>query len=169
MKIAPTDPKETTELAELLKNIDNLNMDYGLALSDEMFQCQPYFLSTLFGYQLDVMPQEFNEIMKIYFLIWGYYKAKKEIPTKKITKADFEKIQLRHIQMLKYAEGEANPKEVSNIYANDLENVKSKSLWAAILLRFNTQPVLIKLNAQSKGVILVGLKSFIEFFDSCNI
>jgi len=169
MNLTHSDLKETTELAELVKKVDNLNIGYVNALSEEIFQRQPFFLTVLLGYRLDVTPEELEEIMKIYFLIWEYFKANRKVPTKIVTEADFEKIQSRHIQMLKYVEGESDQKENSNVYAYDLEKIKSKSLLTAVLFRYNTRPVLIKMDEQSKGVIFVGIKSFIECFENSDI
>jgi hypothetical protein len=169
MKLTHLDFKETTELAELVKKIDDLNVGYVNTLSDEIFQRQPFFLTVLLGYRLDVTTEELEEIMKIYFLVWEYFKVKKKVPTKKVTEADFEKVQSRHIEMLKYAEGESDQKEISNVYAHDLEKIVSKSLLTVVLFRYNTRPVLIKMDEQSKGVILVGIKSFIECFENSEI
>jgi len=169
MEFTNSDFKETTELAELVKKIDNLNTEYVNALSDEIFQRQPFFLTVLLGYRLDLTAEEFEEIMKIYFLIWEYFKAKRKIPTKKVTEADFEKIQSRDMKMLKYAEGESDQKEISSVYAYDLEKIKSKSLLCTVLFRYNTRPVLIKMDEQTKGIIFVGIKSFIECFEYSEI
>jgi hypothetical protein len=104
--------------------------------------------------------------MKIYFLIWEYFKQNKKIPTKKITESDFEKIQNRNIKMLQYTQGELEPNGTLKIYSNDLQNLKSKALLAAILFNFNNKPVLSKMQTGKKGIILVGIKSFIECFET---
>lgn len=166
MKFTHSDFKESIELAELIKKVDNLNSGYVNALLEEIFQRQPFFLTVLLGYRFDVKPEELEEIMKIYFLIWEYFKTNKKIPTKKVTEADFEKIQYRHIQMLKYVEGESDHKEISKVYEYDFEKIKSKSILTAVLFRYNTRPVLIKMDAQSKGIIYIGIKSFIECFEN---
>ena len=55
--------------------------------------------------------------------------------------ANFEKVQLRQIEMLKYMEGESGRKEIGQITSSDLVNIKSKELLTAVLVRYYT-PVL---------------------------
>lgn len=162
MKLTNSDFKETAELANLVRKIDNLNVDYVNSISDEIFQLQPFFLTVLLGYRFDVKPEELDEIMKIYFLIWEYFRNNKNVQTKKVTEADFEKIQSRHVEMLKYIEGEFNQEEIQNIYSYDIEIIKSKSLLTAVLFRYHTRPVLIKMDEESKGIVFIGIKCFIE-------
>lgn len=166
MKPTYSDSKVPIGLAALLAKVDNLNEETVHRLSDEMFQSQPFFLAVLLGYRLDVTPEELEEIMKIYFLIWEYFKGDKNVLTKKITEDDFEKTQTRHIAMLKYTDGESDEEEISNIYARDLDKIKSKSLLAAVLFRYNTRPALMRMDGQTKGIILFGIKGFIECFEA---
>jgi hypothetical protein len=166
LKITDQDLNEVKELAGLLVKIDNIDEKYAHEISDEIFKQQPFFLSVLMGYYLDTTPEELEEIMKIYFLIWEYFKQQKSLPTKKVTEAYYEKIQNRNIQMLKYAEGEPKQSEVMKIYSNDLLNLKSKALLTAVLFRFNNRPVLLKMDEKKKGIITFGIKSFIECFET---
>ena len=110
--------------------------------------------------------EELEEIMKVYFLIWEYFKHNKNIQAHKITQEHFEKIQNRNIHMLRYVEGERNQDVVSEVYANDLKSLQSKSLWTTILYSFNSRPVLLKMDQESRGAIFIGIKSFIECFES---
>jgi len=89
---------------------------------------------------------------------------KKNVQTKKITQIVFEKIQDRNISMLKYAEGES-PGQQTIIYDHDLQNLKSKALMTAIFFRFNNQPTLVAMDSKMKGIILIGIKTFIECFE----
>jgi hypothetical protein len=166
MKITQKDFNETTKLAGLLTKIDNLSPEYVNSLSDEMFQRQPFFLTVLLGYRFDVTTEELEEIMKIYFLIWEYFRPSKNVQTKQVTKTYFEKIQDRNIEMLKYIEGEHKQDGKMNVYSYDLEKVKSKALLTAVLYRYKSRPVLLKMDEQSKGIIFVGMKSFIECFET---
>jgi len=49
---------------------------------------------------------------------------------------------------------------------SDLQNLKSKSLLAAIFYRFQNRQVLRKMAFENKGIILIGIKSFIECFET---
>ena len=166
MKITQKDFDETTELAGLLTKIDNFSSEDVDTLSDEIFKRQPFFLTVLLGYRFDVTPEELEEIMKIYFLIWEYFKTNKNVQTKPVTESYFEKVQDRHIKMLKYVEGETTQNDKMNIYSYDLDNLKSKALITAVLYRYNSRPTLLKMDKKSKGIVLVGIKSFIECFET---
>ncbi len=166
MKITRKDYNELKELAELLSKIDRIDSEYVKTISAEIFKQQPFFLAILMGYSLDVSPEELEEIMKIYFLIWEYFKSKNKVLNKKVTETYFEKIHSRNIKMLKYVEGEHTQQDKTNIYSDDLQNLESKALLTSILLRYNNRPVLIKMDETSKGIILLGIKSFIECFET---
>jgi Asp-tRNA(Asn)/Glu-tRNA(Gln) amidotransferase C subunit len=166
MKITPQDFNEVAELVGLRSEIDNMDAENVREISDEMFKQQPFFLTVLLGYRLDTSPEELDEIMKIFFLIWEYFKRNENIQTKKITEADFEKIQSRYIQMLQYVSDEPEWNDKLKIYSNDLENLKSKALLTAIFFRYNNRPVLSKMDNKKKEIILVGLRSFIECFET---
>lgn len=166
MKITQKDFDDTAEVAGLLAKIDNLNSEDVNTLSDEIFKRQPFFLTVLLGYRLDVTPEEHEEIMKIYFLIWKYFRTKKNVQTKPVTENYFEKVQNRHIKMLKYVEGEPTENDKMNIYSYDLGNLKSKALLTAVLYRYNSRQTLIKMDKKIKGISFVGIKSFIECFET---
>lgn len=166
MKITSQDYSEANELAKLQVKVDNLSPEYVTEISDEIYQRQPFFLTVLLGYRLDTTMEELEEIMKIYFLIWEYFKHNKNVKTKKVTAAYFEQVQNRNIRMLHYAEGEHEHHDKLNIYSNDLQNIKSKALIATVLFRYNNRPVLSKMEEKKKGIILVGIKSFIECFEA---
>lgn len=66
--------------------------------------------------------------------------------------------------MLKYADGESSGQRTA-IYDHDLQNLKSKALMTAILFQFNSQPNLSDMDGEMKGMILIGIKTFIECFE----
>ncbi len=164
--MAQKDQKETKQLAEIIAKVDSIDAEYVNAISDEIFKKQPFFLTVLLGYRFDVEPLELEEIMRLYYMVWEYFKLKENIPAKKIGEKDFEKVQNRHIEMFKYTTKEESASDRMNIYSNDLKNIKSQSLFAAILLRFDIRPDLIEMDKETKLATLVGLKSFIECFET---
>ncbi|MEJ7736094.1 MAG: hypothetical protein WKF97_01595 [Chitinophagaceae bacterium] len=111
MEITDNDLSEVTEVTVLANKIDNIDAEYVNSTSDEIFQRQPFFLTVLLGYRLDTTPIELEEIMKIYFLIWEYFRPYSNVQTKKVTEDYFETIQSKHIDMLQYAEGEIEDKK----------------------------------------------------------
>ena len=104
--------------------------------------------------------------MKIYFLIWEYFRPNNNVQTKKITEAYFEKIQDKHIEMLQYVQGEPGYSERMQVYISDLDNLRSKALLAAIFFRFNDRKTLLKMDETKRGIILIGIKSFIKCFET---
>ena len=166
MKITPNDLNETTEIAALIRKIDKMDAAYVNAVTDEIFIKQPFFLTILLGYRLDVSPIELEEIMKIYFLIWEYFKSHQNVQTRKVNQFYFEKVQTRNIQMLKYSEGEPSQHDKLSLFAHDLQNLTSKSLLAAVLFSFDNRQVLVKMDGENRGAVLIGIKSFIECFET---
>jgi hypothetical protein len=68
--------------------------------------------------------------------------------------------------MLQYAEGEPGNHEKMEIYASDIDMIKSKALFAAILFQLNNKPALVQMPENKRGIILIGLKSFIKCFET---
>lgn len=166
IKFTQNDFNETKILAELIKKIDRIDSDYVNTISDEIFKFQPFFLTVLLGYQYDVTMEELEEIMKIYFIVWEYFKLNPNLQTKQVTESYFNKIQKKNIEMLRYTQGEPKENDKIEIYSSDLQNLKSKSLMTAIFFRFNERPTLLKMNIEKKGAIMIGIKSFIECFET---
>jgi hypothetical protein len=63
-------------------------------------------------------------------------------------------------------EGEPTKKEKGKVVSYDFEKIKSRSLLAAVLLRYSERPVIAKMDEQMKGHIFIGIKSFIECFEN---
>jgi hypothetical protein len=165
MDFSEKDFEETSKLAATIRRIENIDANYVNLVSDEIVAKQPFFLSVLIGYRMVTSPEELDEILKIYFLIWEYFKDNKGVQANKLTESYFEEVQQRNIEMLKCSIGEPTGKERLEIYAADLQNLQSKALLTAVLYRFNTKPVLLKMIDKKKGIILIGIKSLIECFE----
>ena len=164
--ITKKDFSEVPIVEKLLAKVDNCDEDYVNRISNEMFHSQPFFLTFLLGYRLDTTPLELEEIMKIYFLIWEYFQTSKDIHIIKVTEERYNKVEDKNIAMLQYADGESDAVERQNIYDADMGNLKSKALFEAIHLRCNSIPVLARMELKKKGLILIGIKSFIECFET---
>lgn len=165
MEITRKDTDEHDDFVKYLTKIDSMDAAYVNTISEEIFRRQPFFLTVLLGYRLDTSHEELEEIMKMYFLIWECFRSNKNVQTKKVSKTYFEKIQSRHYAMLTYASGEIDQEAVRNMYSDDLKIIQSKSLLAAIYFRYTNRPILVTMDEERKGKILVGMKSFIECFE----
>lgn len=159
------DYSETSELAGLIRKIDTIDAEYVNRVSDEIFKHQPFFLTVLLGYRADVSMEELEEIMKIYFLVWEYFKSNDNLPKRKVTQSQFEKVQKRNMHMLHYSKGEPDDSR-EKIYTEELDNLKSKALWTAVLFRSNKRPILMNMDSGTKGIILIAILSFIQYFET---
>ena len=166
MELSESDIRETNEVADLMFKIDNWDADYINSISSEILQYQPYFLSVLAGVRLEVTEEELEEFLKIYFLIWEFFRKDKNVLAKKVTEADFLKVHNKQIEMLRYMEGEPTKKEKGKVVLYDFQKIKSRSLLAAVLLRYSDRPVIAKMDEQMKGHVFVLIKSFIECFEN---
>ena len=166
MELSESDIKEANEVADLMIKIDNSDADYITSSLNEIRQYQPFMISVLAGIQIEVTDEELEEIMRIYFLLWEFFRNNKNVFEKKVIEADFQIIQNRQIDMLLYMEGEPTQKEKGEVVSYDFEKIKSRSLLAAVLLRYNESPVIVKMDMQMKGHIFIGIKSFIESFEN---
>lgn len=165
MKISKKDFQETAEIGRILKSIDATTEQDISSTSKELEQHQPFLLSMLLGYQFDLRIEELDEVIKIYLLIWEFFKDKKNIKEIELTELQFEKSQKRNIDFFQYLEGETSEKDFINTTALDLGNLQSKALLTGVLLRFNTVPILLNMNFDMKGMVLIGIKSLIECFE----
>ncbi|MFA9388702.1 MAG: hypothetical protein ACERKD_02775 [Prolixibacteraceae bacterium] len=166
IKFTNNDLEETKILAESIKKIDQIDSEYVNSISDEIFKLQPFFLTVLLGHRLDISMEELEEVMKIYFVVWEYFRLDPNVLKKQVTESLFNKVQKRNIEMLKYSEGESTENDKLEIYSSDLQNLKSKSLLSAIFFRFNERSTLKHMDIEKKGIIMIGIKSFIECFET---
>lgn len=164
MKFSENDFREVKRVATLVKKIDSIDSVNVNSVLDEIFLKQPFFLTVMIGYRFDTTPLELDEIMRVYFLIWEYFRPYSNIQTKKLTEDYFEKIQNKYIDMLKSAD-RATEEKKTQIYTADLMNLKSKALLTAVFYRFNSGESLSNMDPYKKAIILIGIKSFIICFE----
>lgn len=165
MKILEKDLKDADVVGGIINRVEIADRDFFDSESDVIFKRQPFLISLLLGYQLDFKPNEFEEIGKILFIIWEYFKLRNKIKRKKITETQFERIERRNYHLLKYLEGESEETERLKVIESDMEHLNSKALYAGILLIFNAWDAFIKMDTENKGILLIGLKSLIECFE----
>lgn len=165
MIISEEDKIESLKVGQLIKKIDHINEAYVITEIDLLSQKQPFLLSLMLGYKIDLKEIEFEEIMKIFFLIWEYFKDFKPIKESKISESQFERIHNRNIHMLKYFEGEQGKNEKLKLVESDLKHLNSKPLFAGVISQFIRKKALINMRGEERGIVLIGLKSLIECFE----
>jgi len=162
MEITEEDKQESLRISQIITKIDKIEEDYFKVEMDMIFNQQPFLISLIMGYSLDL---ELEEMMKITFIIREYFKDNEKIKRNKVTEKQFEKINKKNIHFLKSLEGEVGQVNKSKMIASDLSHLNSKALFAGIILRFNSQYALKKISIKIKGILLVGIMSLIESFE----
>jgi len=165
MNISDRDKIEIEKIYAILTRIDNIDNNNANTITDEIYEYQPFLISMMLGYRLDMKPEQTEDIFKIVLLIWEFFKECNGIKNKKLTEDQFERLQKRNIGLLKYLEGEPDPDEKRYVTSSDLGILRSKALLTAIFYRFKNQKSLIEMNIETKGIVLIGLKSLIECFE----
>ena len=165
MIISEEDKKESEKVSLLLKRIELMDGHYINTASDIMSRQQPFLISLLLGYNHDLKATELEEMMKIIFLIWEYFKDIKQTNEVKISESQFERIHLRNIYMLKYFEEEKDKNDKLEFVDSDLRHLNSRALFAGVLFQFNQKQALVDMGDEERGVLLIGLKSLIECFE----
>lgn len=165
MILSEEDKDESLRVGQLIKKIELIDEEYVNKESDLIFKKQPFLISLLLGYRYDLKDHELEEIMKIIFLIWEYFKNHSQVNETKISESQFLRIQQRNIYMLKYYEGELGQKASIEFISTDLKNLKSKSLFGGIIFKFVEKTPLLEMENEDRSIILVGMKSLIECFE----
>ena len=165
MIISEKDKTETKKIGTILSHIDNMDGTIANKITDEIYQYQPFLISQMLGYRLDTQPEQTEDIIKILFLIWEFFKNCNGIRNTKLTKYKFEKMVKKNVNLLRYLDGESSAAERRNITSSDLSKLRSKALLAVIFYRFENQKSLLEMDIEAKGVTLIGMKSLIECFE----
>ena len=69
--------------AEIENNLNN--PAYANKVTDEIYKYQPFILSVLMGYKMDIQLQELEPLVKLYLLIWLFYRDQKSVKNIPIT------------------------------------------------------------------------------------
>lgn len=165
-QITDKEAQEVKEVSALSDIVNNIDVAYINAATDEMYKHQPFVLSLLLGYRVDLQPDEFEEIGKVIFLIWEYFKKRSKVKARQISEVQFNAKQDQLISMLKYIEGAKNSTKGKRIVIDDFKNLTSTALFAGVLVRFDTREPLHSMNKEKRAILLAGMKSLIECFES---
>jgi hypothetical protein len=165
MIISKEDRNESKKVRRIIQKVEKIDANYVSSESEIINQKQPFLISLLLGFRDDLKETELEEIMKIIFIIWEYFKSSDQINKTMISENLYSKILNRNINMLKYLEGEDNSSSISEITEIDLSNLRSKALFSGIIFQFKNKRPLIEMNNKIKGYVLIGMKSLIECFD----
>lgn len=170
LKISANDMAATARIAAILKNIEENenNIQYANTVADELYRHQPFILSMIMGYKMDLSPEELGTLVKLYITIWEYYKSNANVRAIPITQKTYEMIEDKNMRMLNNFEKMASDGK-QDFLVNDLNKVDGKALLAAVFLQFKEKKALQNMDIQTKGRLLIGLKSVIQCFDELSV
>lgn len=148
-KLQMEDLRRIMTIFDKIIKLEN-DIDYAHLTTDELFKHQPFMLSMLMGYKLDLAKAELNEVLNLYITIWEYFKIDPILKIKAITEAQFDRIHESNIEL--FATKKTVKMKVVPV------------LYAAILQRFENHPVLFCMEPHPKTAVMIGAKSIIECF-----
>ncbi len=162
MNITEQDKLDIEKINSIFKRIEMNDSGYFNTTAEEMYEYQPFMLELLVAYQSLIDIDTFNEMSTIIFLIWEFFSDRKKIRKIKLTEQRFEAMLKRNVDLLKYLEDETNEDERLFVTASDLETLKEKVLFTTIHYKFDNQQYLKAMDWDTKGTLLIGMKSLIQ-------
>lgn len=165
MIVRQNDKIESARVAHLIKKVESMDATYVDLESNIIAQKQPFLISLLLGYRNELKESELEEMMRIIFLIWEYFKDFKQIGESKISADQFERIRLRNIKMLAYYEGEQNDNDKLALTGSDINHLKSKALITGVLFLMNHKKPLSAMKSGQKGTLFLDMKCLVECLD----
>jgi hypothetical protein len=156
---------DTEKVANLIGLIDRIDAEGVRKNGDEWAIHQPFLISLLIGDSKDLLPEEFEEGMKCYMLIWGYFKDRKGIRQKAITQTQYSRILERNLRMVQYMGDEPTERAATKVVESDIENLMAKALFVGVQLRFERSAAIQAMDSGLRGQYLLCMKSLIECFE----
>jgi hypothetical protein len=165
--ISAQEKNDVLQIAAIKAEMENRmnDFDYANNITDELFRYQPFILSTIMGYKMDVPMDDLPYLINLYVLIWLFYKERNNVRKIKITEEQFAKQETRFISLLKKYEATTSAVEKDRLVNEDLENASSKALNTILIMELKENTVLQRLNRESQGAVLAGYNVIIKCFD----
>jgi hypothetical protein len=159
-----TDIKQIAAIKAEMESRMN-DFDYANNITDELFRYQPFILSIIMGYKLDVAMEDLPDVINLYVLIWLFYRDKNNVRKVKITEQQYSKQESRFIATLKKYETTISAAAKNKMIDGDITSFSSKSLYAMLVLECRENKILHRLNRESGGAIYAGYITLIKCFD----
>jgi hypothetical protein len=152
-------------ISEIISKLNALDNGYASSESDVIFKHQPFLISLILGYRIDLKQEELEEITILIFLIWEFFKVSKNTLVTKITEMQYQSVVNRNMSLLKHYDNEPVVKQKSDIIIADLKKMRSIALLSTLFHSFETQSALVNMEKETRGIVMIGLKSLIECFE----
>ena len=149
---------------EIIEKVDQFELDDLANLWEELVNYQPFLHRFLFSYEKEVAIEMLIEMQRIVAMIYLHFKERADIKALKVTENDYEEAEARNAAFIKYFSNEDDEGQV-NVALSDLMKLKSKSLYFGIVKKFESYPLLKKIDPFKKTTMLLEIKSLIECFE----
>lgn len=163
MDITVLEKNDAKKVALISVKIKKNSKEDTLIIINDINKHQPFMLSMLMGYQLDLNADQFDGVTQMIFVMWEYFKDKKNAKKVQISLEQYERHQAKQIQFFKYLEGVTKQKNIKDTTALDLGHLKSKALYAYMVGSFIGSEFAV--NTALKGILLIGMRSLIDCFE----
>ncbi len=164
MQVTEYDMKETVLVQDIMNRIERIDAEYVNLESDLIYKQQPFLISLILGYRVDLETEELELVTKCIFVIWEYFKSNDTVKRIKIVDEQFDRIHERNFHLLRYFEKESKKGKLE-LVTRDLEHLKAKALYASMMHMLQIQNPLANSLAKTRSVVLVGMKCLIECFE----
>ncbi|MEP7376083.1 MAG: hypothetical protein ABI675_21990 [Chitinophagaceae bacterium] len=166
--ITQKDIADIKRLAGISLELDQKQNDIAFAnkVTDELYHHQPFILSMLMGYKMDLLPAELTAVINLYILIWEFFKIEPQVLAIPITQQHYEKVEMGAVRWLQKLEAIRSDEEKEMIVTKDLNKSSSKALTGIIFKEFKEGLVLEKMDVEKKGILLIGFRSVIQCFEN---
>lgn len=164
--LTPLDYRQAQEVTALLRKIESAanDADYINGTFDDMINCQPIIHSLIGEHRQEQSMAELDQTVTLYFLVWEYFRTDGRIRTTAVSEEAYlheEDLAVAFFQQL----GKVSPGEKDRMTDADLNAFRAKALLGMILIRFETQPVLIGMEGPKKINLMVALRTLIRCFE----
>jgi hypothetical protein len=166
-KISTQEQTDVKQIAAIKAEIESRmnDFDYANNITNELFRYQPFILSTIMGYKMDVAMEDLPDLINLYVLIWLFYRDKKNVRKVQITEQQYSKQESRFVAMLKKYETTISTAAKNKMIDDDLNSFSSKSLYATLVSECRENEILDRLNRESGGAVYAGYITLIKCFD----
>jgi len=120
---------DTKRLAGIITDVEKKQNDFDFAnrSTEDIYQYQPFLLSVIMGYKMDLPPAPLDALVKLYIILWEYFKNEPNVRKVTITQQQYEKAEDSQVSKLQTLDRLTSAKQKETAIANDLNKSASKA------------------------------------------
>lgn len=154
--------KNFTDIHPIAGRIINSDQDYLTALMKEMGREQPFFTSGMLESVSGLQPEETEDLLTLYLVVWGVYRQCTGCHQNAVTLQQYERVRKRNISMFNYLDKEDDSTLFGEVVRTDYQKLNYGQIMQYVSHCFQTQPALAGMKPGKFCAVLIDLKSFIE-------